>query len=731
MSAPMCLPRGSTATGSLKGAALLATGLLLAPSSAFGQGTPRRSATAVRVETAPRIDGLLDDEIWRSADPIGELVQVVPVEGAAPSEASEIRILYDQDTLYLGMRFYDREPDRIITTSRERDANLDTDDYVQVLFDTFLDRRNAFWFQMNAGGSMSDALVTNNGQDFNKPWDGIWDARANVDAEGWTLEIAIPFKTLNFDPETDVWGMNVQRTIGRLREDSRWSGADQDLRFFNIFEAGDLTGIHDIRQGVGLDVVPFLTTNWTNDRVVPDKAVESDPGLDAFYRITPSLTLSMTVNTDFAETEVDERQVNLTRFPLFFPERRDFFLQDAGVFEFADLGRDLIPFFSRTIGISDTGQEVPILAGAKLTGRAADYNVGALTTQIDEFGTQPSKNLSTARIARNVGEQSTVGGIVTAGNPNESADNYVYGLDANYRTSSFMDDRVLTASVFGLQSYTANATGDDLAYGASIAYPNDRWTWYANYKEIQDNFDPALGFVPRKDIRKYGSGIGFRPRPERSRVRRYEFSVDSAAVTDLDDKLQTAETELQPFGLEFQSGDAAGIETVHVFDRLNQDFDITDDVTIPAGEYEFAYARLEAETATNRVLSASATYRFGEFFDGTRVDYVASLRWRPGPLFRGELEYAQNDVDLPGGSFTTKLSRIRTNFSFTHTLSWNTFVQWDSVSQTAGINSRLRWIPKPGQDVFLVFNETLDEAGPGIDPLFQEVAFKVTYTIRF
>ena len=699
------------------------------------QRAERRSAEATITDVPPVIDGSLEDAVWATASPIGELLQVEPLEGVAPSEASDIRILFDEDNLYLGLRLYDRDPSTIIATTRERDARLRADDHVQIVLDTFLDRRNAYWFQMNATGSKSDALITDNGQDFNKPWDGIWEGKSRIDELGWTVEMAIPFKTLNFEEGLETWGLNVSRHIGRTNEEARWSGADQDFRFFNIFEAGDLHGLRGLTQGIGLDVVPFFVADWINDRVGDNKTLQGDPGLDAFYNITPSLILSLTINTDFAETEVDERQINLTRFPLFFPERRDFFLRDAGIFEFADLGpgfgrgSDLIPFFSRTIGLSGTGEEVPILAGAKLTGRADRYNIGVLNAQIDDFEDQESESLFVARVSRNVGEQSTVGGIFTRGDPNVPAENVLYGFDANFRTSSFRDRKNLNASVWFLDTHTESQSGDDLAYGASVGYPNDRWRWELAFKEIQRNFNPGLGFVPRQNIRKYDGEIAFRPRIDET-IRQLEFSVETVVFTDTDDELETWEVQVQPLGIEWDSGDELRFETEFVHDELDQDFEIFEGVIIPADEYDYQRFKIEFESAEKRVVSLGLTFEFGDFFDGDRIDYMAELAWRPGPLFGASAEYEQNDVDLEGGDFTTQIARLRYRFSFTPDLSWSSFVQWDSVSETVGINTRLRWIPEPGREVFLVFNQTLDEAGEGVAPLFQQLIFKISYTIR-
>src|SRR6185503_12292099 len=340
-------------------AALLAACNTLAAQEPAGDLAPatRRSSWSTRVTDPPRIDGLLDDAAWQLATPIGELTQLEPELGVPCSEKSDIRFAHDDHNLYMMVRCFDREPDRIVNTTRTRDALLEVDDRVEIVFDTFHDRRNAFFFQINAGGSKGDALITNNGANFNKPWDGIWDGAARIDEQGWSAELALPFKTLNFADGQETWGFNVMRYIGRKREEARWANPSRDQSLFNIYRAGDLAGLSGIRQGIGLDVIPFFVSHWRNERESENKTLVGEPGFDLFYKLIPSLTFSLTVNTDFAETEVDERQINLTRFPLFFPEHRDFFLQDAGVFEFglnnSGVGGDtaVIPFFSRRIGL--------------------------------------------------------------------------------------------------------------------------------------------------------------------------------------------------------------------------------------------------------------------------------------------------------------------------------------------------------------------------------------------
>ncbi len=691
----------------------------------------RRSALATRTQRAPLVDGRLDDDVWQSATPIGELIQIEPVAGAAPSERTEVRVLYDDDHLYLGVRCFDRDLAGIIGTQMSRDAVLDPDDRVEIYIDTYLDRRNAYFFQMGPVGSKGDAVISNNGQDFNKPWDGIWEGKSSIDALGWSFEMALPFQTLSFRPDTDTWGFNLNRYLKRRDEVDRWNNPSADISAFQISQAGDLTGLRGLHQGFGLDVVPFFHGDWTNPRD-GDADLLGTPGLDAFYRLTPSLQASFTLNTDFAETEVDQRRVNLTRFPLFFPEKRDFFLQDAGIFEFADLGEDpvALPFFSRRVGLDDAGNEVPILYGGKLTGRHAGWNIGVLEAHTDRSANLGEKDLFVARLARNVGEQSTLGGIVTSGNPTGTDDNAVFGLDYNFRTSRFLGDRNLNSSVWALHSETQGVSGDDNAFGASLASRADLWSWSLAAREVQRDFDATLGFVPRRGIRSYSASLDYEPRP-RTWIRQYRHELSVGAVTDVDDRLQSGEVALQPIGFEHESGDELGLRLVGAREVLDSDFEIHDGVTIPAGSYDFVRARFELESALKRPLSVSLALEGGDFFDGEREDAELALSWRPSRFFNGELAYEQNHIELPAGSFATQIGRARANVSFSPDVDWFNFVQFDNESDSLGWNSRLRWILHPGEELFVVWNQTLERDGDALVTSFEEAAFKIGYTLRF
>jgi hypothetical protein len=686
----------------------------------------RPSLTVRRTESAPVIDGNLDDAAWETAEASDAFLQVVPREGEPPSERTEIRALCDRDHLYLAIRCFDREPGAILATKMKRDADLDTDDRVLIVLDTFEDDRNGYLFAMNPAGAKLDALIVSNGEDLNEAWDAIWEGRSAIDAAGWSLELAIPFKSLAFRPGLASWGFNVQRVIKRRLENVRWASPRRNIRVQQVSEAGTLDGLEEIQQGIGLDVVPFFALRWEDDG--DDRHLLGKPGFDAFYRLTSGLGAALTFHTDFADTEVDQRRVNLTRFPLFFPEKRDFFLQDAGIFQFADLGSDLIPFFSRRIGLDDQGKEVPILVGGKVTGRAGDYNLGVLDVRTEAEGTFDSADLFAARISRNLGEQSTIGAIVTNGDPNGRDSNTVVGVDANFGTSRFLGDRNLRASLWALESFDDAA--DDAAFGASLSYPNDIWFWRLRWKEIQEDFAPELGFVPRTGVRTYSGDLGFEPILNQE-VRRLEFGVEPTVVTDLANDVESAEVPLQYLGVVWDSGDEIKLQTIWSYERLDAPFDIQDDVIIPTGEYDWLRWRVEAESALKRRVSGDMAVEFGPFFDGTRTDYEAQASWRPSRYFTSAFAYEQNRVDLPDGTFVVHVGTTRLDFAFSPDVTWSNFFQFDNESDTLGWNTRLQWILRPGEEFNLVYNNTLERDGGSLATVSQDAALKLQYTIRF
>ena len=696
----------------------------------FGQ-TPR--ASAFHINESIHLDGRLDEPAWKSAIPIGDLVQVVPREGEAPRERTEVRVLVDSNALYFGITCFDGDPSSIIATQLTRDADLEVDDSITIVLDPFLDYRNGFFFTINPAGARADGQISNSVEFTNLDWDGIWNASARITNEGWTAEIVIPFKTLRFRPDLSVWGLNVERVHKRYNEKSRWSGARRDIWISNLAEAGQLEGLPKIRQGMGLDIRPYglLTRKEGNEWKV-------DGGLDVSKNLAPNLNASLTINTDFAETEVDTRQVNLTRFPLFYPEKRSFFLEGAGVFETATNAGpfpELIPFFSRRIGLLEDGNtEVPILVGGKITGRQSGYNIGimnVLTDSIDEIGLE-RQNLFAARVSRDFWKQSYVGGIFTSGNPSGNGGNTLVGADARFATSTFQGNKNLNLSLFMMRTDDEQSDSSDFAAGFNLEYPNDLWFLGLGWKQIGEDFRPALGFVPRTGIRKTGGSFMFRPRPEKGGFRQITFHAFPEIITNLDNRVESWFVAISPFEVELDSGDMFEIGVMPQFERLTYEFPISRDVTIPMGEYRFTRYGASIATATKRRWVINFEAEFGNFYSGTRRDLNIELLLKPSSHLLLGLKAERADIDLEEGKFFTQLFSARADINFSPNATWANIVQYDNESRMLGFQTRFRWIIQPGNDLFLILNrgweKDLDRRYVSV---FDRGTAKLQYTFRF
>jgi hypothetical protein len=711
-------------------------------------GEGRWSRHVPTTASPPTLDGRIHASEWRGAAVIDDLMQIEPREGVKPSEKTVVYLLVDHDNLYIALQAFDSEPEGILASQITRDAVLDPDDRIELVFDTFHDHRNGYFFQIGPGGSKGDALIANNGTFFNKDWDGIWQGKAVIHERGWSAEIALPAKTLSLQAGLDTWGFNLRRYIKRKNEQAQWAHPTRRDRLFQMSSAGTLTGLSVLDPGVGLDVVPFLSSK--NQRTYdPDReSTRVEPGLDVRYKITPSLTGTFTANTDFAETEVDSRVVNLTRFPVFFPEKRDFFLEDSGIFSFGDLEEDLVPFFSRRIGLSAQGEPVPILAGAKLTGRVGRVNLGVLDVATDELGTQagttlPRKNLAVARASVNVLSESQAGVLFTAGDPGSDGDNALAGADFSWRTRRFRGNRVLRLDAFALttrdEPEDAPSPIDGHAFGVALSYPNDTVEAELALQEISDGFRPDLGFVRRRDVRLARGNFEWRPRPRTGPVRRLSFGVRPTVYWRLSDRrVESAEARITPAEVLFHSGDRFEVVYIPSEERLIEPFEIAEGVIIPPGTYRFDRYELQIEMADTRRVYGEIEVQTGTFFTGRRDTYTANVSFRPLRKLTLTTELEHNDVRLDEGDFTTSLVRLRSTVDFNPEISWITFAQWDDLTDSLGINSRLRWILSPGREIFLVWNRAFDTRNPlergrdfTLGPTSTDTTAKVEYTLRF
>ena len=702
------------------------TAMMFASGLAAGSVAASPIANSTRVETAPDIDGQLDDVIWQSATPIDDFREVEPGDGSAPSERTEVRILHDADNLYIAFRCFDSDASGIRASQMKRDGDLSADDRVRVIIDPYFDQRSGFYFEMNPRGARGDALVENV-ENLRFDWDGLWYGASSIDDGGWSCEMRIPFRTISFDPNAPSWGINFARRIRRKSERVRWASARRAIPYRSLADAGTLNGIDAVNQGLGIDVRPFATAAWRRDRD-GSTDLDSDAGVDLFYKPIPTLTLALTTNTDFAETEVDERRVNLTRFPLFFPEKRDFFLQDAGIFDFGRIRRNPLPFFSRRIGIRE-GQPQDILVGAKLTGRVEDWNIGVLGVRLRD-GESPGLDSSfVTRISRNVLEQSTIGVIITDSDPDGDGRNRLGGLDFNFRANPD-PETVLTGAAWVQHSDTAGPTGSDWAAGFTFGGEDDNVDWRVGATEIGENFDAALGFVPRPGIREYFGFSEYRWRPNANGIRDYGVSANAFITTDLDDRVESTDLNSQAF-LVFDSDDELTVRVSREREQLFTPFDIADGVRIETGDYEFTRYGVEYRTSSSRQAEFGAEFEGGDFYDGRRFEYSLDGGWRVSPMLTLGAEFELNDVDLPGGSFITRVIRTRVNVQFSPQLTWSTFAQFDNVSDSIGVNSRVRWEIEPGNELFVVLDQRIDRIDDRFTRGDTRLTTKLGWTLRF
>ena len=721
--------------------AIVAACLLPTDASAQQQSPTRRSVSAVRLSESQvvTLDGRLDEEFWSSVTPAADFIQIDPANGRPATEPTEVRVAFSRDNLYLGVLCYDSEPDKWLGYQRRRDEFLSSDDRFMWTIDTFLDARSGYFFEMNPSGLMGDSLM--GGGIDNRQWDGIWNARVDRNERGWSIEIEIPFRSLNFDPDSDQWGINFQRTVRRKNEDSIWMGWARNQGLRRMTNAGLLTGVRDVSQGHGLDVKPYALATGESfpGRGRSGVARDAEAGVDVFYNPTPGLRSVLTINTDFAQTEVDQRQVNLTRYSLFFPEKRDFFLDGAPYFAFGSaLSGDLIvnPFFSRRIGLTPAGTPQTINYGAKLTGQMGRQDIGFLHVRTGEDIGAISEEFTVGRVRRRFLSQSSFGGIYTRRDPHGDTfeTRHTMGADIRLATSTFRGSQNLEGN--GYYLHTTSPVGPDgHSFGMTAAMPNDLWNIQMTAREVDEAFNPAVGFVTRRGYRRYQPSVEYGPRPRNSAiVRRYAFSTAVDVQTDMRNDPLTRTLDLKVFDVNFHSQDAFSVTVSNRYERLDEPFLISPGITLPRGaEYTINNLALRASTANRRVVAVSATVETGGFYSGTKQSAAINLTLRARPGLIAYLSTELNDVDLPEGSFTTRLYRVVGETQFSPWIALVNNFQYDSVSAVLGWQSRFRWIVRPGSDIYVVYTHNWldDPALSRFTTLDRRIASKVLYTHRF
>jgi hypothetical protein len=724
------------------GICVLAGGVFLsAQTVGDGEGLPldareRPVATAHRVEEAPVMDGnILDDAVWAVASPATGFYQIRPYEGQPASERTEVRIVYTKDTLYFGVVCYDEDPNAIIVTEGRRDSPLGDTDNFQIILDTYLDRQNGFLFATNPAGIEYDAQVTNEGEGggvqrwgnapgrggsgggFNLNWDAAWEVRTRVSEIGWSAEFAVPFRTLRYPGEdVQTWGLNFQRSIRRRNETTFWAPLPRQYNLFRLSLAGTLTGIEIPRQR-NLKVTPYVLGEMRDRVEVGHTQWLGEIGGDLKYSLTPSLTLDLTYNTDFAQVEVDELQINLDRFNLFFPEKRPFFLENAGLFSVGS-PREVELFFSRRIGISSEGIPIPVLGGARLTGKVAQTDVGCLNLQTEEVsGITQAHNYTVARVRREFPNRSYLGGLFVnrqgTGDLAPADDhNRTFAVDGRWGIGQYSQ-----LSGFAAGTATPGLQESQYAFKIGASTDTEAWRLLGNYTEVAENFDPEVGFLRREDFRKLDFTVFHFYRPEDLwGLMEIRPHANYQAFWDFDGFQETGRLHA---GSHWEWKNGYGAETGFnaIREGVTQPFEIFPGVVVPTGIYEEVEGRWIVNTNQAAWLSLRLTFTHGGFFGGHRLGWIPQVKLRLHETFSVDLNWDRNDIDLPGGDFVTNLGRLRISYSFTPRMFVQSLIQFNDRDDLWSMNFRFGWLQAANTGLFVVYNDTR-----GLEDLRQSIS---------
>jgi hypothetical protein len=719
----------------------------LLASNASAEDPEQVAVRAYRLTQPLVFDGRLDDDIYRTIEPAPAFRQQEPRIGELATEQTEMWVFFDNRNVYVSARMHDSAPDRMVADEMRRDASLYNNEHFAVVFDTFLDRRTGFFFQTNPLGGVRDALIVDE-NNANYDWNTVWDVKVHRDEVGWTSEMVIPFKSLRYPTGKDqVWGINARRWERRINEHSLLSitppGTPPNNSVQRLANAATLVGMEVPPPARNIELKPYGVSNLTTNRVSTppvSNGFDRDIGLDAKYGITSNVTLDVTVNTDFAQVEIDEQQVNLTRFSLFFPEKRDFFLEGQGIFDFANTGNNgfrqpdvPIMFFSRRIGL-EGGQPVPIRGGARLTGRVSRTSIGLLNIETAErsstqLGVTPATNFLVARVKQDILRRSSIGIIATRRSPRTGASgsNDLYGVDTNW---NFFEN--VQGGTYYARSSTPGAAGDQSSYRGYFRYAHDRYGLEAERMKVGNAFNPEVGYVPRPDITRTDVLARFSPRPRSIRhVRKFEWNAELDRYVNGHDQLETRLAS-GTFRTEFHSSDQATFTYRNNYEFVTAPFRISGGPLVPIGVYEFNEAVVQFNAGAQRALSGRVTLTAGEFFSGHRQQFEYSGRVKVSSQLAFEPRLLASHISLVEGAFTTKLIGARTTYTLTPRSFVSGLVQYNSSLNTLESNIRWRWEYQPGSDLYVVYTDGRDTFGPRTAALMNRgIAIKATRLLRF
>jgi hypothetical protein len=687
-----------------------------APQINFETARLERVQKAVRTNDKISLDGRLDEPSWSLSVPASNFLQIVPHNGEPSPEHTEVRILYDDDNLYVGFLCLDSRPDEMVVNQLREDFRVGEQDGISVLIDSVHDRRSGFIFSTTPVGAKRDAQIIDS--QTSDDWDGVWDVATSRNDQGWVAEYRIPFKTLRFSQSpTQEWGLNLNRRIMRLHEEAAWSPIPIRYRATRMSLAGTLVGLENIHQGRNFMVKPFVAAGFTQARVNGElrtlqslsKLKDYDGGLDAKYGLTQSLTLDATYRTDFAQVEVDQQQVNLTRFNLQFPEKRDFFLENAGTFNFGDPGnnngKNLIPFFSRRIGLSATGTPIPIVGGARVSGKLNhQYELGFLAMKTESDAATPSNTYTVARVKRNLFGNSFLGTLFTDRNSTLPGDhNRVYGTDLYLQ---FYDRLDFTSYL--LKSDTPTKTGKDQSRRLEIAWRDNDVTIATGYDAVQTNFNPEVGFIRRRDFTQYSQEVSVRPRPQQDEtIRNFIFSATGEYFAGGNGKVETR-TQDATAGLQFQNNGQLTFTVSNTFDRLLNPFKIRPDLAIASGDYKYHGYAIKWSHNPSGTVAGTADVNWGQFWDGQRKSASGTMAIKPNYHLNVQLNFTRDAVALSNGSFTTNLAGARFIYGFTPRSFINAYFQYNAETHQVSSNVRFNITHHPLSDLYIVYNDTRD-----------------------
>jgi hypothetical protein len=709
-------------------------------SKRVSSGENKRTIRAVKVGAPPKIDGIPEEEVWGRAPAATDFIQKQPDEGAPASEKTEIRIIYDEKNLYVAIICFDSEPEKIIATEKKRDSErIKNNDHVQLLFDTFRDRRNGYIFVTNPLGAQLDIQVRREGENegsryiknpnINDDWNGVWEVKAVINDRGWSAEIAIDLETLRFDENSKSgWGLNILRNIRRKNEISTWAPLPRNLEIHKISLAGDLIGLEGLIKGLNLQVKPYALASRISERG-QEAGLSSDnsfdAGLDMKYGLASNMTLEVTVNTDFSQVEVDDEQINLTRFDLFFPEKREFFLENAALFNIGS-SEDAMIFYSRRIGISEEREEIPLFGGVKLAGKLGRFSLGLYSIQSQKSGDIPSSNFSVVRMSRDILGQSAIGFMVTNRQSTVSGDyNRAFALDGDF----VLGESLSISGYYALTS-TPYLKENNRAGKLRFHWISDFWELYGHYFDIQENFNPEMGFVKRTGIRHMQFHTAFTPEPDIPGLQRLNPHIRFDYLTDQENNLLWRKIHVD-FAGNLLNGGFFSLSWNGEHEFVDIPFPIQGDIVLPVGIYDWSWWQARLGSDKSRSFWVEPQYRWGGFYNGTGKIFQMMIGWRPLFGLNAEVDFIHNNIDLVQGRFKNNLFRTRITYNFSTRLALMSLIQWNSDTGEVIANIRLDFIHTLGSNLYVVYNERRIVEEPEKGVLDRSIAIKFTYLFNF